>query len=383
MGELDPRIRAYFGKDEHPEQSWMLLHRDDRTWIERIVLAGAEDPGVLPNREYLKLGGDDQRRRVRALGDWYKAWPLVRTAQVQNIERHLAALPGAKPELDHELLDVPVVTGRPGTGKTFLIKREAVKALCRAAWDRRLDGNTQMNASTLVDMDWRPVIFHSTDGNPRVQAFFSHLCQEIGVPVGKDPQTAFRKAIQRHGIQTVFIDEVQMINFDGQHGMYLHNAVKSLQNMNLRVILAGHNVQQMLVKRKTAAQNATQTQSVARWAFLEMTRYPRETQTQITQWRALLRSFELRLRLSGHKTNECVFSEKFEQHLWVSTLGYMNSLAALITGVCLTASRTKTQKITTQIIDSVRLNQRVQKGRAQRLASWRSGLFDWATDISE
>ena len=94
------------------------------------------------------------------------------------------------------------------------------------------------------------MIYHSADGNPMVKTFFTHLCHEIGVPAGSDPQVAFRLAVLRHGIQTVFIDEVQMINFDGQHGMYLHNALKALQNMNVRVILAGHNVRRLLVRRR-------------------------------------------------------------------------------------------------------------------------------------
>lgn len=381
MGDLDARIRVFFGKDQHPEVSWSLLHPDDRAFIERVVLAGAQDPGVLLAAAYRQLGGDDQRRRHRQVEDWYKVWPYARTRQVIDIERHLATLPEPRPHLDHELLDVPLITGPPGTGKTFLLKREVVRALCRAAWDRRLDQNdAATQGRPMVDPDWRPVIYHSTDGNPRVQVFFTHLCHEIGVPAGTDPQGAFRMAVLRHGIQTVFIDEVQMINFDGQHGMYLHNAVKALQNMNVRVILAGHNVRSLLVRRQTAAQNATQTQSVARWAFLELERYPHETKAQVTEWRALLRTLESRVRLAGHAPGEPVFSTTFEEHLWVTTLGYMNALAGLLTGVCLTASRTRDQLVTERIIDGIRLNERVEKGRAQRLTSWRAGLFNWATD---
>ncbi|MEB0265067.1 AAA family ATPase [Cryobacterium sp. 10I5] len=384
MPPFQQGIREYFGADECPDRSWSYLHATDQAWIRRIALAGGEDPGIIGYSEMQDLRPDDRRRRIRQLEDWYKAWPYVRTEQVKNIERHLAALPEPRPQLDDELLDVPFITGPPGTGKTALLKRAAVEALCRAAWDRRLEMEDSPHLSNrLVEPDWRPVIYHSTDGNPIVKTFFTHLCHEIGAPEGSDPQVAFQKAVIRHGVQTVFIDEVQMINFDGQYGMYLHNALKALQNMNVRVVLAGHNVRSMLVQRKTSAQNATQFQSIARWAFQDLERYPHETKPQIDEWRKLLKKLESHVRLAGHKHNDPVFSTEFEEHLWVSTLGYINSLASLITGASLTASRTRSQRITAEIIDAVRLNERVQQGRAHRLRNWRAGLFEWSTRAQE
>lgn len=107
-----------------------------------------------------------------------------------------------------------------------------------------------------------------------------------------------------------------------------------------------------------------------------------KTSYDIAEWRGLLRGLEQHIRLAGHEEGTSVLSEDFEEHLWVTTLGYVNALAALLTGVCLTASRTKTQRITAKIIDSIRLNERVARGREYRLDSWRERRFNWATDAS-
>lgn len=383
MASLDPRICDLFGDDEHPDESWAHLHPVDQRWVRRIVHSGEADPGILSSAGWHQLGPDDRQRRLRHLETWYKAWPFVRTGQVRDLERHLATLPQPDTENDEDLLDVPVITGAPGTGKTTAMKRAAVRAMAKSARARRLDGVQSGGPDPLVIPDWRPVIFHSTDGNPRVKAFFAHLCDELAVPATSDPQAAFQRAVLRHGVQFVFIDEVQMINFDGQYGMYLHNALKALQNMNVRVVLAGHNVREMLTRRETIAQNATQTQSFARWAFQDLNRYSHETASDIAEWRGLLRGLEQHIRLAGHEPGAPVLSVDFEEHLWVTTLGYVNALAALLTGVCLTASRTKSQQVTAKIIDSIRLNERVRRGQDRRLESWRGGRFNWATDASE
>lgn len=379
--ELDARIKLYFGDDEHPEASWRLLHPFDQRWIRRVIGTAVHDPNVMTKEQFSALGADARFERIRDLEDWFKIWPYVRSRQVRDIERHLAALPIVSDDFDAGLIDVPVITGPPGVGKTFLMKRAAVRAMCLAARDRRLKLARRPEADDyLVKPDWRPVIYHSVDGNPREKVFFARLCSELGIPAGAEPQATFAQAARRHGVRWVFIDEVQMINFDGQFGMHLHNALKAVQNDVSRVVLAGHTMREQLTPRKTVAQNAAQSQSLARWAFLELKRYPHETRAHVAEWRAFLREYDRHLRLAGHAPGAPVFSEEFEEHLWVLTLGYVNALSSLVVAACLTAARTSSQRITAQILDSVRLNERVAKGQEARLKRWRAGTMAWSVN---
>lgn len=381
---LDPRIASWFGEDEHPERSWELLHTADRRVIESVALGGGEDPGYLDAQQYQDLPGDDRRRRMIAIERWTESKPYVRTTQLRAIERALASFPSPRPDDDPDLLDVPLITGPPGSGKTYFLKRARVRALCGSAWDRRLalDYPAPTSDRLIVD-EWRPVMFRSMDGNLRPKQFFRLLCEQLGAPTGDDPQRDFERAVRRHGVQWLFLDEMQMVNFDGQYGRYLQDALKALQNMGLRLVLCGHNMRSMLGRQRTAAQLAAREQFVARVAFLDINRYPRDQDHEVAEWRFILRKLEARLRLSGHQPCETVLSEQFEEFLWVTTLGYVNALTTLVTKATVAASKSPGQRLTERVFNDIRLNERVQPGRGRRLDQWRANTFLWSTDVKD
>lgn len=384
MSPLDPRIAFWFGDDERADQSWALLHQADKAHVERIAFAAGDDPGRLPADQFLALGGDARRRRVRALEQWHKALPYIQTKQTKDVVRQITTLPAPRPATDTELLDVPLITGPPGSGKTFLLKRLFIRALCESARDRRLEleDTPPRNQGLIID-DWRPALFRSMDGNLRPAKFFALLCNELGAPCSDDPQRDFERAVARHGVQWLFLDEMQMVNFDGQYGRYLQDALKALQNMGIRVVLCGHNMRNMLGRQRTSAQLAAREQLIARAAFLDIGRYRREDEKDIKEWKSILRKIEARLRLSGHNEGERVLSATFEQYLWVSTLGYMNALSTLITKATKAAALSPAQRLSEELFSDVRLNERVEPGRQQRLRQWREGTFLWSTDVRQ
>ncbi|MBT1621184.1 ATP-binding protein [Curtobacterium flaccumfaciens pv. oortii] len=378
---LPDEIVDLFGDDPHPERSWRLLAPVDQDFVEQIALRSGTDPGRMTRADFLHLDADARRRRERRMQQWYQSWPYMRTGQYRLAERRIAALPEPKPGRAPDLLAAPFITGESGVGKTFFLKHVATRAITESAWNRRLDlEDGVVESDPTYRSTWRPVIWHSLQGNPTPKSLFRTLCSSLGVPTGDDPHASFATAAQRHGVRWIFLDEMQMVNYDGQYGRYLHDALKALQNQGFRLVMGGHNMRSVFRRQKTAAQNAARMQSEARWAFIDFSRYEHRTPQQVKEWRTLLGRLDDRLRLEGHEPGERVLSQQFEEYLWVSTLGYANSLATLVTDACIGAMRTPSQRITRALLDDGGVEDRVAQGRQERIRLWESGRLSWSTD---
>lgn len=372
-------VLALFSQDDHPEASWRLIAEPERRFVEDVVKADFLDPGWLSLEELAALSRDDRRRRQIHLERWHSYRPLVRTRQVTNALMQLASWPDPQPSSTAEQTPVPVITGAPGTGKSKLLNQVAAEAIALAATDRRLLGGGDRDDGSGIRSHQFAVVRLSLPGRVQDKQLFARLCESIGVPSGADAHGSFERAIYRHGIRFVLIDEMQFINFDGQHGRYVHDALKSIQNMGVRLILAGHNIREMLKEQTLATREAARLQSEARWSWIDLSAYPHKTKQDLREWKKLLAAYEGRLRLAGHPEGDRVFTEEFEEYIWVSTLGYANHLSTLLTKASVIASKAPSQRITRDVLDAATIEIRAQKGREARLHLWEAGRFSWST----
>ena len=386
---MTPALRALFGDDPDPARSWDLVDPREKRFVEEIVFANSVDPGSMSLADLQALGPDQRRLWQTHIGRWHSDWPFLRTQSIMRAELLLDSLPTPAPGVAADLIPVPVITGRPGTGKSKLLKQVVARAIAQSGWDSRLQQDyesprikSQSEAHHLHIHPHRLSVVHlRLPGRVRDKELFDRLCKQVGAIPGADPRDAFQSAILRNGIHTVALDEVQFINFDGQHGRYVHDALKAIQNLGVRLIMSGHNMREQLREQKTPARQGALVQSEARWDWVDLRRYGHSTKAERSQWVWLLTQVESRLRLAGHAHGETVLSVDFEEYLWVRTLGYMNHLSALIIRACVTASKTPSQRISRDIFDALTAGARAEKGRAMRVQLWEAGNFNWKADF--
>jgi hypothetical protein len=386
---LPDAARGLFGEDPEPDRSWSLIDIREKTLVCEIVFAANQDPGLVGTDERKKLGPDQRRMRQTVVEAWHRDWPFLRTQKIIDTEVLLDSLPVPTPGEAADLIPVPLITGRPGSGKSKLLKQIVARAIALSAWDRRLAidygsalSNPYLASSRLgISSHSLSVVHLRLPGRLRDKELFERLCKKVGTIPGSDPRDAFEQAILRNGIRTVALDEIQFINFDGQHGKYVHDALKNIQNLGVRLIMSGHNMREQLGEQNTPARQGALWQSEARWDWVDITRYGHSTKLERRQWKWLLEQVEARLRLGGHEPSEPVLSIEFEEYLWVRTLGYMNHLSALVIRACVTAAKTPSERVTRQILDAMTAGARAEKGRRVRIQLWEAGRFNWGSDF--
>ncbi len=91
---------------------------------------------------------------------------------------------------------------------------------------------------------------------------------------------------------------------------------------------------------------------------------------------------ETHLRLAGHEPGETVFSEQFEEHLRFSTLGYVNAVRRARHRSLPRGHPNAKPTHHTDIIDAVRLNERVARGREPPTRRLARSTVRWSTDAT-
>ena len=381
-------MSAWEGEDPEARATRSLLSARDQAFIDRVDRVGLLEPPRVTIAQLTAMSVDERFLYDDDLGHWHAAMPFYESATAADafLQLDLAAPSSPGPAADLEA--VLVVTGRPGVGKSKILQQRTKTLMLRAARLERLKAARgrpsfyadRSNRPGGVLYQFAPVVHISLDRRVNEKGLFRALCDSVHYPYDDDPQKSFADFVDAAGTRTVIIDEIQFVNFDGQTGRYVHDALKWITNGGRQLILGGHNMRWLMRPQTVPAREASRLQSDGRWQLIDVDKLAYTGAAERADWIGLLQAIECRIKLAGHDEGEPVLSDEFAEYLWVVTLGYQNHLATLLKKALTAASRTSRQRLTMKILDAVGVEKRAQTHRQQRLTVWREGQFPWTYD---
>lgn len=342
-----------------------LLVESDRAFIDEIYARGLVDPGVRTSEQLSTLNERDLMRYRMQRTRYLQMIPLIETPIAESVMERLTIIAATAIRSKLHQQDVVIVDGEPGVGKTMLIKTHVAQELKRLALLRSIEIEDGSAPPVVV---FRPVIYIHLRGPSTKHDLARLFLEELGWPANRDWTAVFARARHRVDLQLIVFDEIQHVNFDGRNGRAVHDYIRSLSNSGLRIVLAGTAVDWVLNASGDPAIEVAARNSRARWIVVEARKMEYETAEDRQVWHAVIDVFADRLRLARQPENPHWLADDFGAYLWDRTLGYFNSLVALINHAASRAIELGHERIDLQILEEVTIEYEVERQRTQRKA---------------
>ena len=344
------------------------LSEADRAFIDETEALSTPDPGLKSMTEMTAMSADERAVYQHHRAQWQASMPFLYTAEAERAMNALTVSALAATNKPIHQRGIPVVSGPPGVGKSFVVRQFTVNELRRLA---RLDHLLEAAPKPSRDFDVveRSALYIVLEDGVDVRGMYFTILRELGWPAERrDPSVQVQRALQACRTRLLVLDEIHNVKFDGATGRHVHLALKWLTNIGMRVVLCGNDIGWMLTDPPKRAVESSRRQSQGRWIPIPVNPMGYRTASEKEGWGELLLEYEDRLRLPGQQVREGWLSVDLADYLWVSTLGYMNSLATLIDSAAAAVAWNGSECITRSVLDNVLLEEHVQSGRPARIA---------------
>jgi len=363
-------------EDEHLQR----LSEADRAFIDETENPSTPDPGLRTMQQMASMTPDDRMLYQYERAQWHASMPFLYTATATPVMNSLtvSALTATNKPIHQR--GVPVVSGPPGVGKSFIVRQFTANELRRLA---RLDHirGVQPSPSRDFDVIERSALYIVLEDGVDVRGMYFTILRELGWPAERrEPSVQVQRALSACRTRLLVLDEIHNVKFDGQTGRHVHLALKWLTNIGTRVVLCGNDIGWMLTDPPKRPIESSRRGSKGRWIPIPVRPMGHQSTLEREAWSDLLVEYEDRLRLPGQPRRAGWLSAELADYLWVSTLGYMNSLATLIDSAAAAVAWDGTEHITRAVLDEILLEEHVQSGRPARLALLDRKQYDFTAD---
>ena len=369
---LDEPYRGSFSTYE----GWSdFTDRETRACPERLNRAELEILSPNARVDY------DNRRR-----EWH-ANIVLRSEQVDRLHQDLMDIVDSNMQDSDRVKSAAAIDAPPTMGKTT-----ALRMFGRDFHRRRIaEAGEYLDPETMTTRHI-PVCHVTLVGKPTIKAlhqlllgFYAHPSAQGDMrrAASRDLSRAAADCIARHDTRLVIIDDLHFLNMRTIDSIQVANQLKWLANeYDATFIFAGVALRESgLLKEGRTGEDAALAQTFRRWTVLGMTSFSLKSQSDKREWARLMGSLDKAVVLAEGYPR---MMQDLAIYVFVRTGGNIGSLMDLIRRGTTRAVRTGHERLDRELLDTIRLDEGAEVGRADRGKKYKR-LLDreidgWPTD---
>lgn len=330
-------------------------------WRRFVDTPPRQRPERLSKTSVRALGAEaaDDYAEIRA--DWHANFGTIATPQLTEVREELELIVASNRQDPDRVRGSAVIDGPPGLGKTTIANLFG-RQIDRA--DRRRLGELTESGDERI-----PVFRVGLTSNTTLRTLNLMICEFYGETAARraSAATLARMATDRVvacETRAGIIDDVHFISPSSQDGIAVNNHLKWLANeLPITFVYAGVGLDERRFFDEGLTGPATAlAQTARRWTRLSVEAFKPDDPA----WPALIKAVESHLVLADSRPKDLV---RLSDYLFVRTGGHIGSLMTLVTRGCYKAIKTGAERLTSDLLDGIRIDEGAEKARKRRAAA--------------
>jgi hypothetical protein len=325
---------------------------------EQLSLAQLGELGAAAREDY------DETRH-----DWHANFGVLRTPQLAAICDELDEIVASNRQDSDRVRGAAVIDALPGLGKTTianLFARDYERNQIRRLGPLTEDGHERL-----------PVFRVGLTSKTTLRTLNRMICQFYAHPGAERASAA---QLGSHAVDCVLscetrlavIDDLHFVNPGHKDGIEVSNHLKWLANeLPVTFIYVGVALaERRLFAEGLLGEQAALAQTARRWTRLELPPFEVVSDEGRRHWRSLLKATERQLVLAGAYPGMLV---ELADYLFARSSGHIGSFMTLIIRGCYKAIRSGQERLSADLLDSVRIDEASEQARRQLAAAFAHG----------
>jgi len=355
---------------EDLERDYTLSRKEG--WFQRAEAPARTTPEAFTREQLDALRSTERRRYDASRAVWHANLGPIVTPQMQSVFDDLEEIVESNRQDGDRVRSSAVLSAFPGLGKSTVAVSFGVRY--------HREQIELYGASTAGGHDRIPVAFVGLTSSTTMRSLNAALCRFFDHPGwqrGTANQLADRATdcVLSCATRLIIIDDVHFLDMNRRDGREVANHFKWLASQfPVTFLFVGVGVlERQLPTEGLDPSYAALAQTARRWTTLLLDPFEISTEAGRLTWRRLLLAIERDLVLADAYRG--MLADDLADYLYARSTGHFASLMTLIARGCLRATKSKTERLTADLLDHIRNDEASEAARKELEAAFARGTL--------